>query len=37
LEQQFDNEMHGEPGHMLNAVDARRHVMGSVENEPMPG
>jgi cell division protein FtsI (penicillin-binding protein 3) len=37
LEQQFDDEMHGTPGHMLTAVDAKRHVMGSVENEPMPG
>jgi cell division protein FtsI (penicillin-binding protein 3) len=37
LEQEFDNEMHGEPGHMLTAVDAKRHVMGSVENEAMPG
>jgi cell division protein FtsI (penicillin-binding protein 3) len=34
LEQEFDDEMHGTPGHMLTAVDARRHVMGSVENEP---
>jgi len=37
LEQEFDDEMHGTPGHMLRAVDARRHVMGSVENEPLPG
>ncbi|MDR3746511.1 MAG: penicillin-binding protein [Acidobacteriaceae bacterium] len=37
LEQEFDNEMHGEPGHMLTAVDAKRHVMGSVANEAMPG
>ncbi|HEX3572681.1 MAG TPA: penicillin-binding transpeptidase domain-containing protein [Acidobacteriaceae bacterium] len=37
LEQEFDEEMHGAPGHMLTAVDAKRHVMGSVENEPMPG
>jgi len=37
LEQQFDDDMHGAPGHMLTAVDAKRHVMGSVENEPMPG
>jgi cell division protein FtsI (penicillin-binding protein 3) len=29
--------MHGEPGHMLTAVDAKRHVMDSVESEPMPG
>jgi cell division protein FtsI (penicillin-binding protein 3) len=37
LEQQFDDEMHGEPGRMLTAIDAKRHVMGSVESEPMPG
>ena len=37
LEQEFDDEMHGTPGHMLTAVDARRHVMGSVESEPLPG
>ncbi len=37
LEQEFDDEMHGTPGHMLTAVDAKRHVMGSVENEPLAG
>jgi cell division protein FtsI (penicillin-binding protein 3) len=37
LEQQFDDDMHGAPGHMLTAVDAKRHVMKSVENEPLPG
>jgi cell division protein FtsI (penicillin-binding protein 3) len=37
LERQFDDDMHGVPGHMLTAVDAKRHVMGSVESEPMPG
>jgi cell division protein FtsI (penicillin-binding protein 3) len=37
LEREFDDEMHGAPGHMLTAVDAKRHVMGSVESEPMPG
>ena len=37
LEQEFDQEMHGAPGHMLTAVDAKRHVRGSVESEPMPG
>lgn len=37
LEQEFDDEMHGAPGHKLTAVDAKSHVMGSVENEPMPG
>ena len=37
LEQEFDDEMHGTPGHILTSVDAKRHVMGSVENEPLPG
>ena len=37
LEREFEEDMHGAPGHMLTAVDAKRHVMGSVENEPMPG
>ena len=37
LEQQFDDELHGTPGHMLTALDAKRHVMGSEESEPMPG
>lgn len=37
LEEEFDDEMHGAPGHKLTAVDAKSHVMGSVENEPMPG
>src|ERR1035437_5895357 len=37
LEQQFDEDMHGAPGHMLKAVDAKRHAMASVENEPLPG
>jgi cell division protein FtsI (penicillin-binding protein 3) len=37
LEQEFDEDMHGEPGHMLTALDARRHVLGSQESQPMPG
>ena len=37
LERQFDDDLHGEPGHMLTAVDAKRHVLGSEESEPMPG
>jgi cell division protein FtsI (penicillin-binding protein 3) len=37
LEQEFDEEMHGEPGHKLNAVDAKSHVMDSVEIDPLPG
>jgi cell division protein FtsI (penicillin-binding protein 3) len=37
LEQEFDDDMHGQPGHMLTAVDARRQVMHSVEEDPQPG
>ncbi len=37
LEQKFEDEMHGAPGHMLTAVDAKRHVLGSEESQPMPG
>ncbi len=37
MEQKFDSRLHGEPGRMYAAVDARRHVMGSTEHEPEPG
>jgi cell division protein FtsI (penicillin-binding protein 3) len=37
LEAKFDDDLHGTPGHMITSVDAKRHVMRSVENEPMPG
>jgi cell division protein FtsI (penicillin-binding protein 3) len=37
LERNFDDEMHGTPGHMLTALDAKRHVLGSDEQQPMPG
>ena len=37
LEQKFDTRLHGTPGQMLTAVDARRHVLGSIEHEPQPG
>jgi cell division protein FtsI (penicillin-binding protein 3) len=37
LEQKFDARLHGTPGQVLTAVDARRHVLGSVEHEPEPG
>ncbi|HEY0796739.1 MAG TPA: penicillin-binding transpeptidase domain-containing protein, partial [Acidisarcina sp.] len=37
LEQLFDDELHGTPGHMLTALDAKRHVLGSQESEPLPG
>jgi cell division protein FtsI (penicillin-binding protein 3) len=37
LEQKFDSRLHGTPGRVLTAVDARRHVLGSIEHEPDPG
>jgi cell division protein FtsI (penicillin-binding protein 3) len=37
LEQKFDTRLHGTPGRVLTAVDARRHVLGSIEQEPEPG
>jgi cell division protein FtsI (penicillin-binding protein 3) len=37
LEQKFDARLHGTSGQMLTAVDARRHVLGSIEHEPQPG
>jgi cell division protein FtsI (penicillin-binding protein 3) len=37
MEQKFDARLHGEPGRMYAAMDARRHVMGSTEREPEPG
>jgi cell division protein FtsI (penicillin-binding protein 3) len=37
LEQKFDSRLHGTPGRVLTAIDARRHVLGSIEHEPDPG
>lgn len=37
VERRFDNILHGTPGHMLTAVDARRQSYGSVERDPKPG
>jgi len=37
MEQKFDGRLHGEPGRMYAAMDARRHVMGSTEREPESG
>jgi cell division protein FtsI (penicillin-binding protein 3) len=37
LEQKFESLLHGVPGRMYTAVDARRHVLGSSEREPAPG
>lgn len=37
LEREYEQELHGESGRMLTAIDARRHVFGSVERDPEPG
>jgi cell division protein FtsI (penicillin-binding protein 3) len=37
LEAKFDDELHGEPGHEYTAIDAKRHVLGSDESDPIPG
>jgi cell division protein FtsI (penicillin-binding protein 3) len=37
LEQKFEPLLHGVPGRMYTAVDARHHVLGSSEREPAPG
>ncbi len=37
LEQKFDEQLHGVPGRVFTAMDARRRVLGSVAQEPEPG
>jgi len=37
LEGKFDGKLHGVPGRMFTAMDARRHVLGSFAHEPEPG
>lgn len=37
LEEKFEPQLHGVPGRMLTAMDARRHVLGSTERDPEPG
>jgi cell division protein FtsI (penicillin-binding protein 3) len=37
LELKFESQLHGEPGRMFTAMDARRHILGSSEREPAPG
>lgn len=37
LEEEYNDDLHGTPGRMLTAVDARRHVRGSTERDPLPG
>jgi cell division protein FtsI (penicillin-binding protein 3) len=37
IEHRFDDVLHGAPGRMLTAVDARRQSYGSVERDPQAG
>ncbi len=37
IEHRFDADLHGAPGRMLTAVDARQHRFSSVERDPQPG
>jgi cell division protein FtsI (penicillin-binding protein 3) len=37
LERRFDSDLHGKPGRMLTALDAKRHVLGSEARQPQPG
>ncbi len=37
LERKYNQDLHGVPGRMLTAIDARRHVLDSQEREPDPG
>jgi cell division protein FtsI (penicillin-binding protein 3) len=37
LEQKFEPQLHGVPGRMYTAMDARRRVLGSTSSEPEPG
>ena len=37
LELNFEDDLHGTPGRVLTALDAKRHALGSEEREPLPG
>lgn len=37
MEREFEDDLHGTPGHVLTAVDAKRHALNSEEREPLPG
>jgi cell division protein FtsI (penicillin-binding protein 3) len=37
LEQKFESQLHGAPGRMYTAIDARRRILGSSEHDPEPG
>ena len=37
MEREFEDDLHGTPGHVLTAVDAKRHALNSEEREPLSG
>ncbi len=37
IERKYNRDLHGVPGRMLTAIDARRHVLDSQERDPDPG
>ncbi|MDE3104349.1 MAG: transpeptidase family protein [Acidobacteriota bacterium] len=37
LEREFDDDLHGAPGHMVIGVDAKRQALTSEESQPLPG
>jgi cell division protein FtsI (penicillin-binding protein 3) len=37
IEEDDEHQLHGTPGRMLTAIDARRHVLDSQERDPQPG
>jgi cell division protein FtsI (penicillin-binding protein 3) len=37
MERKFEPVLHGQPGHVLTAIDAKRHVLGSEQSDPEPG
>jgi cell division protein FtsI (penicillin-binding protein 3) len=37
VEKDFEKQLHGTPGRMLTAIDARRRVLDSEERDPQPG
>lgn len=37
MEREFEDDLHGTPGRVLTALDAKRHALGSEEREPLPG
>jgi cell division protein FtsI (penicillin-binding protein 3) len=37
VEEDYEKQLHGTPGHMLTAVDARHHALDSQERDPLAG